>query len=62
MANTPQLIQSGTAARIVGVCATRLRQLDDQLTPVVTAEGRRLYDRERVEQYAARRDQRKASR
>lgn len=57
-----QLIQSGTVARILGVSATRVRQLDDELTPIVTAEGRRLYDPEVVHAFAARRDYRKATR
>lgn len=53
------LISTSAAARILGLCSERVRQMDAELEPLKTASGHRLYSPERVralaEQRAAKR-------
>lgn len=56
---TRELIGTGTASRLAGVTATRLRQLDAVLSPVMI-DGRRFYDRAAIERFAATRDARRS--
>jgi hypothetical protein len=51
-------ISTAAAAKILGLSVERTRQLDEQLAPTKMADGRRLYDRARVE---ALRDERAAA-
>lgn len=47
------LMGPGLAARTLQLSVARVRQLDDVLTPLITADNRRLYRRDVVERYAA---------
>jgi hypothetical protein len=50
------------AARIIGVSATRVRQLDAVLRPQILASGVRVYDLSRVEAFARQRAERAKAR
>ena len=55
-----QLFTSGEVARLLGKSRERIVQLDEELKPSRTASGRRIYTRQSVEAFLARRTGRTA--
>ena len=53
--STSKLLTSGEAAKVLGLSDERIRQLDDDLRPVRTAGGQRIYLRAAVEALAEQR-------
>ena len=63
-APAPQLHESGTVARRLGISLTRLHELERELgTPTLrTSSGRRLFDEQTIEALQRLREERAASR
>lgn len=56
------LLKPQSVARRLGVSAARVRQLDDELKPMRTEDGSRLYAADDVERFAALRDVKRGGR
>lgn len=61
MSNTQALMRPHAVARRLGLSAARVRQMDDELKPVRTDDGFRLYHPDEVERVAAAREDRRTT-